>query len=124
MLVARRRHGHQVDGGGVGDGQVSRGALRPVSGRCVDGISHRDAKTGKYVPHAAMHKERLRRQELEAENAKIREEWARGEERLKLLTENPGNKALPAQGFALLGLPLVSRHSASIWPVPGALVDR
>lgn len=47
----------------------------------------RDAKTGRYVPHAAMHKERERRKELEAEVQRIRDEHVRAQERLNVLNE-------------------------------------
>lgn len=47
----------------------------------------RDAKTGRYVPHAAMQQERLRRKELEVELAKKDEAFARASERLNVLQE-------------------------------------
>lgn len=47
----------------------------------------RDAKTGRYVPHHAMHQERVRRKELETELAKKNEDWARANERLAVLQE-------------------------------------
>lgn len=47
----------------------------------------RDANSGKYVPHAALHKERVRRQTVEGELQSTREKMARAEERLALLNE-------------------------------------
>lgn len=47
----------------------------------------RDAKTGKYVPHQALHAERVRRKEVESELQKQREEFTRAQERLNMLTE-------------------------------------
>lgn len=47
----------------------------------------RSVSTGKFVPHAALHKERTRRQAVEAENLTMREKMARAEERLAVLNE-------------------------------------
>lgn len=47
----------------------------------------RSVATGKFVPHAALHKERTRRQAVEAENLTMREKMARAEERLAVLNE-------------------------------------
>lgn len=47
----------------------------------------RDAKTGRYVPHQAFHAERESRKAAQAEAAKLREESARVQERLSVLTE-------------------------------------
>ena len=47
----------------------------------------RDAKTGKYVPHQALHAEREKNKELRAELEKRRETEARAEERLAMLTQ-------------------------------------
>jgi len=63
----------------------------------------RDAKTGKYVPHQALHAERVRRKEIETEAQKLRDENARAQERLNLLTQimegsqNLQNNGAPAQ---------------------------
>lgn len=58
----------------------------------------RDAKTGKfvpYVPHAALHKERSRRKQVEDENLSFREKLARVEERLSIFNELIGKGDLP-----------------------------
>lgn len=55
----------------------------------------RDAKTGQFVPHAALHKERTRRKEVEAENLSFREKLARVEERLSIFNELIGKGDLP-----------------------------
>lgn len=47
----------------------------------------RDAKTGRYVPHQALHAERVRRKEIETEAQRLRDENARAQERLNMLTE-------------------------------------
>lgn len=47
----------------------------------------RDAKTGKYVPHQALHAERVKHKETREEAQKLREENARAQERLNLLTQ-------------------------------------
>lgn len=59
----------------------------------------RDAKTGKfvpYVPHAALHKERSRRKQVEDENLSFREKLARVEERLAIFNEMIGKGDAPA----------------------------
>lgn len=47
----------------------------------------RSVLTGKFVPHAALHKERERRKAIEQENLTYREKVARVEERLAVLNE-------------------------------------
>jgi hypothetical protein len=47
----------------------------------------RSVLTGKFVPHAALHKERERRKSVEAEYLTVREKMARAEERLAVLNE-------------------------------------
>lgn len=47
----------------------------------------RDAKTGRYVPHQALHAERVKNKDLRSELEKFREENARAQERLNMLTE-------------------------------------
>jgi|GEM_PF-3681360 len=47
----------------------------------------KDAKTGRFVPHASLHRERERRKSVEAEFQVTREKYARAEERLAVLNE-------------------------------------
>jgi hypothetical protein len=49
-------------------------------------LQARDEK-GKFVPHGAFHEERERRKAVEKELTDLREKYARGDERLRLLTE-------------------------------------
>lgn len=53
----------------------------------------RDQKTGRFVPHGAFHKERTRRQALEAELTAERVKQARLDERLSLINEALGTPA-------------------------------
>ncbi|MGC5779489.1 hypothetical protein [Methylobacterium sp. NFXW15] len=46
-----------------------------------------DENKGKFVRHGAFHQERERRKAVEKELAEFRERYARGDERLRLLTE-------------------------------------
>jgi hypothetical protein len=47
----------------------------------------RSVLTGKFVPHAALHKERERRKAVESEYGNMREQMARAQERLAVLNE-------------------------------------
>lgn len=47
----------------------------------------RNAATGKFVPHAALHQERSKRKAVETENQTMRERLARAEERLATMNE-------------------------------------
>lgn len=47
----------------------------------------RDTRTGKFVPHGAFHKERTQRQALQTENVTLREQMARVNERLSILSQ-------------------------------------
>ena len=51
---------------------------------------------GKFVRHGAFHQERERRKALEREVTELREKHARGDERLRLLTEAAQRSAAPA----------------------------
>src|SRR5438552_2990095 len=44
-----------------------------------------EARRQKYVPHEALHEERIRRQAVEAENRRLAEERARFDERLRII---------------------------------------
>lgn len=58
----------------------------------------RDEK-GKFVPHGALHEERERRKAVEKERDELRERFARGDERLRILSEamqRPATSAQPA----------------------------
>ncbi|XYD08815.1 hypothetical protein R1A27_28405 [Methylobacterium sp. NMS12] len=56
----------------------------------------RDEK-GKFVPHGALHEERERRKAVEKERDELRERFARGDERLRILSEAMQRPATPAQ---------------------------
>src|SRR4051794_14238967 len=49
-----------------------------------------DERRQKYVPHEALHEERLRRQAVEGENRRLAEERARFEERLRIIMDMNG----------------------------------
>ncbi len=55
-----------------------------------------DENKGKFVRHGAFHQERERRKAVEKELAEFRERYARGDERLRLLTEAMQRPATPA----------------------------
>lgn len=55
-----------------------------------------DENKGKFVRHGAFHQERERRKALEKELAETREKYARGDERLRLLSEAMQRQAAPA----------------------------
>lgn len=55
-----------------------------------------DENKGKFVRHGAFHQERERRKAVEKELAEFRERYARGDERLRLLTEAMNRPAAPA----------------------------
>ena len=55
-----------------------------------------DENKGKFVRHGAFHQERERRKALEKELADTRERFARGDERLRLLTEAMNRPAAPS----------------------------
>lgn len=55
-----------------------------------------DENKGKFVRHGAFHQERERRKAVEKELSEIREKYARGDERLRLLTEAMQRPAAPA----------------------------
>jgi hypothetical protein len=59
----------------------------------------RDEK-GKFVPHGALHEERERRKAVEKERDELRERFARGDERLRILSEAMQRPATPAQPVA------------------------
>ncbi|WP_331316522.1 hypothetical protein [Methylobacterium mesophilicum] len=59
----------------------------------------RDEK-GKFVPHGALHEERERRKAVEKERDELRERFARGDERLRILSEAMQRPATPAQPAA------------------------
>ncbi|MGU3467583.1 hypothetical protein ACLBXO_22305 [Methylobacterium sp. C33D] len=59
----------------------------------------RDEK-GKFVPHGALHEERERRKAVEKERDELRERFARGDERLRILSEAMQRPAAPAQPAA------------------------
>lgn len=59
----------------------------------------RDEK-GKFVPHGALHEERERRKAVEKERDELRERFARGDERLRILSEAMQRPAPPAQPAA------------------------
>lgn len=59
----------------------------------------RDEK-GKFVPHGALHEERERRKAVERERDELRERFARGDERLRILSEAMQRPAVPAQPAA------------------------
>ncbi|WP_457104343.1 hypothetical protein [Methylobacterium sp. P5_C11] len=54
----------------------------------------RDEK-GKFVPHGALHEERERRKAVEKERDELRERFARGDERLRILSEAMQRPAAP-----------------------------
>lgn len=56
-----------------------------------------EANRGRFVRHGAFHKERARRKELETENTRLRDLHARGDERLRLLTQAMQQGAPQAQ---------------------------
>lgn len=78
---------------GTGAHNTGDGAQNSPEGDDDEGVyldehgKARSVATGKYVPHAALHKERSRRKEVEAENLTMREKMARAEERLSVLNE-------------------------------------
>lgn len=59
----------------------------------------RDEK-GKFVPHGALHEERERRKAVEKERDELRERFARGDERLRILSEAMQRPATPTQPAA------------------------
>lgn len=81
------------------------GAAAPEGGEAVPGSEidpngqARDEK-GKFVPHGAFHEERERRKAVEKELNDLREKYARGDERLRVLSEamqaRPAAAAQPA----------------------------
>src|SRR5262245_35956141 len=46
-----------------------------------------DERRQKYVPHEALHEERLKRQAVEADNRRLAEERARFDERLRIIMD-------------------------------------
>ena len=56
-----------------------------------------EANRGRFVRHGAFHKERARRKELEVEVTRLREQYARGDERLRLVTQAMQQGAPQAQ---------------------------
>jgi hypothetical protein len=68
--------------------QAEPGAVDDEEGIYIDEDGKaRSVLTGKFVPHAALHKERERRKSVEAEYLTVREKMARAEERLAVLNE-------------------------------------
>lgn len=67
----------------------------------------RNAKSGQYVPHAALHKERTRRKEIEAENLSYRDKLARVEERLAIFNEMLGK----GEGTGAANAPTASKEA-------------
>lgn len=57
----------------------------------------RSVLTGKFVPHAALHKERERRKSVETDYHAMREQMARAQERLAVLNEVISASEAPAQ---------------------------
>lgn len=102
-------------GGTGGEGAAPGGAAPAASadddegdGAIVIGADGqaRDKLSGKYVPHAALHKERERRKATDAELTTLRERLARGDERLAVLTElmqGGADQAKGASGAAAKG---------------------
>jgi hypothetical protein len=68
--------------------QAEPGAVDDEEGIYIDADGKaRSVLTGKFVPHAALHKERERRKAVESEYLTVREKMARAEERLAVLNE-------------------------------------
>lgn len=67
-----------------------------VEAEAADDGRPRADERPKFVPHAALHEERTRRQALEAELGKAREERARFDERLKIIQEMNQRREEPA----------------------------
>jgi hypothetical protein len=75
----------------------------------------RDAKTGRYVPHQAMERERIRRKELEAALSEKEQMVARATERLAVLQEIVHNQeATEAKKAAAAAAPLPAEPEAEI----------
>ena len=69
----------------------------PGEGTEIDpNLQARDEK-GKFVPHGAFHEERERRKAVEKELTDLREKYARGDERLRLITEAMQQRPAPQQ---------------------------
>ncbi|MBN4095640.1 hypothetical protein [Methylobacterium sp. OT2] len=78
--------------GAPADGDVAQAAAAPEAapGEVVDietDAGTPDENKGKFVRHGAFHQERERRKAVEKELHDLREKYARGDERLKLLNE-------------------------------------
>ncbi|MDP4005073.1 hypothetical protein [Methylobacterium sp. NEAU K] len=67
-------------------GEAGEAAGEGAGAEIDPSLQARDEK-GKFVPHGAFHEERERRKAVEKELTDLREKYARGDERLRLLTE-------------------------------------
>lgn len=82
------------EGAPAGDLGAEGGEPKPGEG---DEAQARDEK-GRFVPHGAFHEERERRKAAEGELNALREKFARGDERLRMLTEAVQRGPLPGAG--------------------------
>jgi len=78
------------DGGDVDDGELTI--------EIGDDGKARDVKSGRFVPHAALHKERTRRQETQTQLSDLQQKFDRADERLSVLNEIIGSEQEPKKG--------------------------
>lgn len=76
-----------ADAGEPGDDIAASDAAETVDVVVGEDGKPRDAKSGKFVPHQALHAERERRKAAEATARSLEEKFARADERLALLNE-------------------------------------
>ncbi|MET3483122.1 hypothetical protein [Methylobacterium sp. 1973] len=83
-------------GGDVAAPGAAAAPAAEVPGSEIDPESQARDEKGKFVPHGAFHEERERRKAVEKELNDLREKYARGDERLRVITEAMQARQQPA----------------------------